>query len=167
MYRPGKALRTPGSWISQNTQAIGTWMWQSYQVYAPVAFTPQEIPLVLLSVRGLVDPTNTVRPKRLPQWKILMNPGGIEPVTLWLVQKCLMLRSKGVERVWGVWEGFWEERWDLTEGRWLEDEEKVVMGDQLKNDNRDHVDCLGDIKNANKLSTGNSWYESTTWRTWE
>ena len=66
-----------------------------------------------------------------------MNPGGIEPATLWLVAQCLMLCSRGVERVWDVWEGFWEERWDLTEGKWLVDEEKGVRGDQLKKDNRD------------------------------
>ena len=66
-----------------------------------------------------------------------MKPGGIEPVTLWLVVQCLMLSSRGVERVWDVWEGFWEERWDLTEGKWLEDEEKSVKGDQLKKYNRE------------------------------
>jgi len=49
--------------------------WQGYSAYAPAAFTPQEIFLVLISVRGWVDPRATVRPAGLSQWKI--------PTTQW------------------------------------------------------------------------------------
>jgi hypothetical protein len=69
---PWQALRVPG---------VEAFRFQSW----PAAFTPQEIFLVLISVRGWVNPMAIERQEGLCQWKIPMTPSGIDPAPFRLV----------------------------------------------------------------------------------
>ena len=80
--RPKGSKGSQISW-QQHRMVVGC------QPYAPAAFTPQEILLVLISVRGWVDPRAIMRSKGFYINENRLTPAGIEPASFQFVAQHL------------------------------------------------------------------------------
>ena len=76
LYRPGQTLRVPGCWGSQISRRLANKNGEVVSLTHQPSLLPTEIFLVLISVRGWVDPKTIVRPEGLFQWKIPLIPSG-------------------------------------------------------------------------------------------
>ena len=80
-YRPGQALRVPGSWGSQISRQLAQ---EGGKVVSPMhqlPIPPQDIFLVLISVRGWVNSRARMWPEGVCQWKTPIHSMALHQIT--------------------------------------------------------------------------------------
>jgi hypothetical protein len=82
--RAGQAVKVPEIWGSQISRQSAHESCQVVALHSDRLY-PKEIYLVLISVRGWVDPREYDGPEWLCYWKTFMTPSGIEPATFHLI----------------------------------------------------------------------------------
>ena len=106
-YRTEETLRVSRGWGKQisikSAQEFGKVVRSTHRPPLPL---PQEILLVLISVRGWVESRAIVWPQGFCQWKIAMTPSGIEPVYVRFLAQCLNQLSHRVSSNGFVHSGF-------------------------------------------------------------
>ena len=98
LYRKGKAISCTGLDRHRGFRGLlrlvdfkmlRTWRWKRSFLSTIHLYPPKEIFLVLISVRGWVDPRASVQPEGLVQRKLPITPSGIKPASFQLLAQYL------------------------------------------------------------------------------